>query len=72
MCCCSTQSCGDETSLTGVGLMTLSPGESCFISQTVGQQTNPNVTSDNTHNPLQYNPILIVGLLVLTAFTIVG
>ena len=72
MCCCATQSCGDEASSTGMGLITLSPGESCFISQTVGQEINPNVTNGNLHNPVHYNPLLIVGLLLLVAFTILG
>ena len=65
--CCSTQKSFSESEYFENTSMRLSPGENCFLTKIVGQHLENGVASG-----VYYNPILIIGLLIVTSFCVLG
>ena len=65
--CCSTQKSFSESEYLENTSMRLSPGENCFLTQIVGQHLE-----NGSASGVYYNPILIIGLLIVTSVCVLG
>ena len=65
--CCSTKKSISESEYLENTSVRLSPAENCFLTQIVGQHLENGVASG-----VYYNPILIIGLLIVTSFCVLG
>ena len=65
--CCFTQKSISESENLANTSVRLSPAENCFLTQIVGEHLANGVASG-----VYYNPILIIGLLVVTSFCVLG